>query len=157
MISRPRDAKSGALTIGRFARAAGVNAGTIRYYERAGLLRMTERTQAGYRIYDRADLDRVQFIRRAKDLGFTLDEIALLLALNDEQVITAIHVAAERRLVEVERKLSEVTRMRDALRSLVHASKSGATTVADPLLRALIPERGAAAEAFSRRRRKGDT
>lgn len=151
MTQRPRDLKAGGLTVGKFADAAGVNAGTIRFYERAGLLRTTERTKAGYRIYGSADLDRIHFIRRAKDLGFTLDEIAELLALNDERLPTAIRAVAERRLAEVESRFGEMERVRDALRRLVEASQSDRAAVEDPLLRALVPARGAEADLSSKR------
>jgi DNA-binding transcriptional MerR regulator len=66
------------LTIGRLADEAGVNVETIRYYERRGLLREPPRTEAGYRQYSTSDLWRLQFIARAKRLGFTLTEIAAL-------------------------------------------------------------------------------
>jgi DNA-binding transcriptional MerR regulator len=66
------------LTIGQLARAAGVHVETIRYYERRGLLRQPPRTSAGYRQYSADDLWRLQFIARAKDMGFTLAEITTL-------------------------------------------------------------------------------
>jgi DNA-binding transcriptional MerR regulator len=66
------------LTIGQLARAAGVHVETIRYYERRRLLREPPRTSAGYRQYSADDLWRLQFIARAKDMGFTLSEIATL-------------------------------------------------------------------------------
>ena len=72
-----------ALTIGKLASHAGVSADTVRFYEREGLLKKTERTSSGYRLYDESDVDLVKFIRRAKELGFTLEEISQLLDLND--------------------------------------------------------------------------
>lgn len=140
MTRRSRDAKATTLTVGRFADAAGVNAGTIRFYERSGLLRTAERTNAGYRVYDSADLDRVRFIQRAKYLGFTLDEIAKLLALNDERISPTIRAAAEQRLVEVEDKLGDMVRMRDALRSLIQSCQSDVPTVEHRILQTLVPE-----------------
>jgi DNA-binding transcriptional MerR regulator len=64
-----------AFTIGQLAHLAGVNVETVRYYERRGLLRQPPRTAAGYRQYAAIDLGRLQFIRRAKSLGFTLGEV----------------------------------------------------------------------------------
>ena len=70
------------LTIGRLARRAGVGIDTVRFYERARLLPRPVRTASGYRTYGDADVERLRFIRRAKALGFTLDDIAELLTLS---------------------------------------------------------------------------
>lgn len=145
MTKRLRDMKAGALTIGKLAHAAGVNAGTVRFYERAGLLHMIERTAAGYRVYERADIDRVQFIRRAKELGFTLDEIAQLLVLNEEQNSSSIRAAAEQRLAEVESKLAEMVRVRDALRSLVESCRGNVPAGEPSILQALVQKPDATA------------
>jgi DNA-binding transcriptional MerR regulator len=71
------------LTIGQLAHEAGVHVETVRYYERRGLLRQPPRTPAGYRQYAAADLRRLQFIARAKQLGFTLSEVAQLAGAHD--------------------------------------------------------------------------
>ena len=71
------------LTIGQLAHEAGVHVETVRYYERRGLLRQPPRTPAGYRQYAAADLRRLQFIARAKQLGFTLSEVARLAGEHD--------------------------------------------------------------------------
>ena len=71
------------LTIGRLANAAKVGIDTVRFYERAGLLRKPQRTAAGYRLYAESDVARLCFIRRAKALGFSLEEVGELLRLND--------------------------------------------------------------------------
>jgi DNA-binding transcriptional MerR regulator len=73
------------LTIGQLAHEAGVHVETVRYYERRGLLREPPRTAAGYRQYSSADLWRLQFIARAKQLGFTLAEVARLAGEHDSQ------------------------------------------------------------------------
>jgi MerR family transcriptional regulator, copper efflux regulator len=73
------------LTIGKAARQAGMGIDTVRYYERAGLLPAAPRTPAGYRLYTGQDVERLHFIRRAKRLGFSLEEIAELLRLNAGQ------------------------------------------------------------------------
>src|SRR3546814_12999900 len=73
------------LTIGRLALAANVHIETVRYYQRVGLLREPERPLGGVRRYEHQDLARLQFIRRAKTMGFTLDEIAGLLELKGKR------------------------------------------------------------------------
>ena len=75
-------ARSG-LTIGDLAKAAGVNLETIRFYQRKGLMPEPERPQGGIRRYDQNDLSRLHFIKTAKRLGFSLDETAQLLQLDD--------------------------------------------------------------------------
>ena len=69
------------MRIGALAAAAGVNVPTVRYYERRGIIPPPPRTSSGYRQYDPAVLDRIRFIKRAQELGFTLEEISDLLAL----------------------------------------------------------------------------
>lgn len=70
------------LTIGKVAKQAGVGIDTVRFYEREGLLPEARRAESGYRLYSLDDVDRLRFIRRAKTLGFSLEEIAELLRLN---------------------------------------------------------------------------
>lgn len=101
------------LTIGQLADAAGVHLETVRYYERRGLLPEPPRSAAGYRIYGRDDVERLRLIGRAKELGFTLREIAALLddgARRPEQVLAAIEVKLAD--LEVRRQELEQTRRR---------------------------------------------
>lgn len=105
------------MRIGELAQSLGMNSPAVRFYERAGLLPAPQRTEAGYRIYGEADLRRVRFIRKAKQLGFSLDEIGEILRLHDrgeapcEEVISM----AERHLSETEEEIARLERFRQAL------------------------------------------
>src|SRR5579885_915090 len=105
------------LTIGQVARTAGVGIETIRFYEREGLLEEPPRRASGYRQYSEEVVKRLQFIKRAQQLGFSLKEIAELLTLRvDEQTsCEKVKQRAEAKIAEVERKLAELQRMRNAL------------------------------------------
>lgn len=127
------------LTIGKLAAHANVSADTVRFYEREGLLKKTARTAAGYRLYDERDVDRVKFIRRAKELGFTLEEISQLLDLSDGGTSKMVRGVAEKRLAEVERRIQEMTRIRDALKSLVKTCHGDVQAKDCPILKALVP------------------
>ena len=109
--------------IGRLAAQANVSVDTIRYYERSQLLPPPTRTTSGYRTYPAGHVERLRFIRRAKELGFSLDEIRDLLALSDQRGsgVTGIREIAARRLADVEVRLAELARLRDGLRHLVDA------------------------------------
>jgi MerR family copper efflux transcriptional regulator len=99
--------------IGALARQAGVAVDTIRFYEKQGLLSSPSRTASGYRQYDGKALEQVRFIRRAKDLGFTLGEIKELLALeNDrEHGVQAVKMRAQQRVKELEFRIAEMMHM----------------------------------------------
>lgn len=128
-----------ARTIGRLAEAAGVNVETIRYYERRGLIDQPERSEQGYRHYDDAVLWRLSFIRRAKDLGFTLNEIASLLETDERGARSSarVLVTASARLAAVEQELRdlEVTRGRlVALLGLCADADGGCLSLDSPAL-----------------------
>jgi Hg(II)-responsive transcriptional regulator len=136
----------GKLTIGKLASAAEVGIDTVRFYERACLLKRPQRTAAGYRLYAESDVARLRFIRRAKALGFSLDEIAELLRLNDGGGRrSAVRALAEQRLKEIEQKLSELGRMRDTLRHLVHECRGDGSIAGCPIIEAVLPEQREAA------------
>lgn len=111
------------MNIGQLSRRTGVPIDTVRYYEKQRLLPPPTRSASGYRHYEADDVLRLNFIRRAKVLGFTLDEIRDLLALSSalDGDMAAIRAAAADKLADVERRLAELTRMRDGLRTLVEA------------------------------------
>lgn len=128
-----------AMNIGQLARQAGVAIDTIRYYERQRLLPEPPRSASGYRRYESGDVVRLHFIRRAKSLGFTLDEIRELLALSAsrDHDMAAMKSAASVKLAVVEQRLQELTRMRDALRSLVDDCPGHGALQQCPILHAL--------------------
>lgn len=135
-----RRRKPEVMTTGMLAKAAGVGNDTVRFYERAGLLRHSQRSLAGYRLYTSGDAERLQFIRRARSLGFSLDEIRSLLDLVDAgDSAGGLHVVAARRLAEIERHLEEITRIRDGLRAVMERSRNGGTADYRMLLTADAP------------------
>ena len=133
------------LTIGKLAREAGVGIDTVRFYERAGLLPKAQRTASGYRLYASSDADRLRFIRRAKALGFSLEEIAELLQLNSGKGTRAnVRKLAERRHKDLTRKIDEMTAIRDALARLI-ARCSGTGPIAGcPIIEGVLAKTPAA-------------
>lgn len=107
---------SSRFTIGRLAKAAEVNIDTVRFYERQGLLHTAPRTAGGYRLYGPADAQRLQFIRRAKTLGFSLEDIAELLKLTEDgHDRGGIKAIAQRRVADLESRIRELEKMRSVL------------------------------------------
>ncbi|MFC5437665.1 heavy metal-responsive transcriptional regulator [Rhodanobacter umsongensis] len=131
------------LTIGTVAKRAGVAIDTIRYYEREGLLPEPERRASGYRSYGEGAIARLRFIRRAKDLGFTLDEIRELLALSADRQhgVKAVKRRAQQRLVAIEQRIAELQRVRDGLAQLVASCPGHGKPEECPILRALGDDR----------------
>jgi MerR family mercuric resistance operon transcriptional regulator len=107
------------LTIGRVATAAGVNVETIRYYQRRGLLEEPAKPLGGYRNYPPEMVKLVCFIKRARALGFTLEDVAGLLQLSDSDACTKTRCLAARKLSLIEQKMAELVTMRDALAELL--------------------------------------
>lgn len=126
------------MRIGELARRAGVNIDTVRYYERSGVLPAPARTASGYRDYDAGDLARLDFVRRAKRLGFTLAQAVELLELGSgpDADVFAVRMAATARLRDVESRIAELAAMRDVLHSLVDACPGHGPRDACPILRA---------------------
>src|SRR5882757_684586 len=124
--------------IGALSERSGVNIETIRYYERVDLLRKPVRSAGGYRLYQSGDIDRLCFIRRARDLGFSLDEIRRLLDLADQKSRSCrrVHDIAVDHLAEVRTKIADLRRMERVLATMVKACAQG-TMPACPLLETL--------------------
>lgn len=130
------------ITIGRLAKLAGVNIDTVRYYERNGLLPAPPRRASGYREYGAADVDRLLFIRRAKELGFTLAEIAELLSLSAGGSVKDVKRKAEERLGEVKRKVAELKRVQRGLEKLIDACPGHGDLRSCPIVAALAGRQG---------------
>lgn len=116
-----------ALTIGELGKATDTKVETIRYYERIGLLPKPSRTGGNYRAYGAAELGRLSFIRRARDLGFPLDQVRALLSLSDDRSrdCATVDALARDHLTEVERKIADLTALRRELTALLDSCKGG--------------------------------
>ena len=111
------------LTIGKLADTCGVSADTIRFYEKRDLIQAAHRSETGYRLYNSTVMDRLKFIMRAKEVGFTLDEIHQLLSLMDDPLGSCAEVKAygRQKLLEIDNKIHALSRMKEALTPLLDA------------------------------------
>lgn len=125
------------LAIGAFAKAAGVNVETIRFYQLKGLLPQPERPYGSIRRYGKADVVRVKFVKSAQRLGFSLDEIGQLLKLEDGTHCSETAELAALRLADVRARLADLTRMEAALSKLVSECNAHHGNVSCPLIAAL--------------------
>jgi len=125
------------LTIGRVARAAEVNVETIRYYHRRGLLDEPAKPSSGRRRYSSDAVRRVCFIKRAQQLGFTLEEVKGLLRLEDGRNCARTRLLAEQKLTVIEQRLATLARMRKMLKSLVAECTRGKRRRSCPIITAL--------------------
>lgn len=132
------------ITIGQLARQAGIGVETVRFYERRGLIEEPPRRQSGYRQYPPHAAARLRFIRRAKALGFSLDEIGQLLALRSRPTENREQVRARARakIADIERRIADLSRMKRALTELADACEKRVDSDGCPILAALEDERG---------------
>ena len=124
-------------TIGAFAKAASVNVETIRFYQRKGLLLEPDKPYGSIRRYGEADVTRVRFVKSAQRLGFSLDEVAELLQLEDGTHCEEASSMAEHKLRDVREKLADLTRMEAVLSQLVCACHARKGSVSCPLITSL--------------------
>jgi MerR family transcriptional regulator, mercuric resistance operon regulatory protein len=119
---------TGQIAIGILSRRTGTNIETIRYYERAGLLPLPARSAGGYRLYGTTHLKRLNFVRRARALGFSLAEVRKLLRLADQKrrPCAEVRVVAEIHLEDVKAKVADLRRMERVLKETVARCKAGA-------------------------------
>lgn len=125
------------LTIGKVAAAAGVNVETIRFYQRRGILVEPAKKLGGLRYYDASSVERVRFIKRAQTLGFTLDEVTTLLALQKSNACAETHDAATKKLKMVEDRIRDLERMRATLKLLIGQCRQGGIDVGCPIIESL--------------------
>lgn len=126
------------LTIGRLAKAADVGIETIRYYQRLSLLPTPEPTEGGaFRHYPLALVDRIRFIKRSQDLGFSLDEISALLKLEDGTNRKAIRAVANARLADIAGRIGDLQRMQRVLTHLVEDCEVTGKARSCPIIAAL--------------------
>ncbi|MFQ5565119.1 MAG: helix-turn-helix domain-containing protein [Paracoccaceae bacterium] len=104
-------------TIGEMSRRTGVNIETIRYYERVGVMPKPRRTEGGHRAYDHDQLKRLHFVRRSRQLGFSLNEVRAMLRLVDDGALTCgeIHAMTMDHLADIKQKVSDLQRLETAL------------------------------------------
>jgi len=110
------------LTIGKLARAAGVNIESVRYYQRVGLIDEPVKPASGYRLYPEDAIDRILFIKRAQLLGFSLKEITELLELGSAHCVDIRH-KAELKRNDINNKINELSTLRDTLDELISCCK----------------------------------
>src|SRR5438270_7125070 len=130
------------LTIGHLAREAGINLETVRYYERRGLLPKPPRSASGYRLFPADAAQRLRFIRRTQELGFSLKEIRELLALRVSQRKTSAEVRkrAEAKIADIEGKIKSLELMRKSLRKLTNSCDGCGPIAECPILESLDRE-----------------
>lgn len=131
------------MTRSEVADRANVKPSAVRYYEERGLIPEPPRSSTGYRLYDASYVDRLRFIQRAQELGFTLEEINDLLALRVDEEATCqdVRARAKAKLKDVETKIQDLRRIRNALARLSDACAGGSgPTSACPILDAMTDE-----------------
>lgn len=128
------------LTIGGLSAATDTRPETIRYYEKIGLLAAPARSSSNYRTYRAADVARLRFVRRARELGFPIDQVRALLDLADQRGrdCATVDAITQAHLATIERKIADLTALKTTLADAIGACRGG--TVADcRILEALAP------------------
>ncbi|MBI4006700.1 MAG: Hg(II)-responsive transcriptional regulator [Gammaproteobacteria bacterium] len=126
------------LTIGRLAKLVCVNVETIRYYQHRGLIEQPTKPEQGYRTYSQKTLERILFIKRAQELGFTLDEVANLLALG-ESPCQEVQEMAGQKIASVRAKIADLHRLEVVLDNLLTQCRSNPDQTHCPIVESLLP------------------
>jgi DNA-binding transcriptional MerR regulator len=122
-----------ALPIGRLAEQSGTTAKTVRFYEQAGLIPPAERAENGYRTYSQADVERLRFIRAARTLGFSLDDLRDILALRDhgERPCQQVMELLQSRLSDIDAQIEQLRALRREMRVLIQVAEALSLRPAD--------------------------
>ena len=126
-------------TIGRLAAAAGVNVETIRYYQRIGLIDEPRKPRQGFRKYPYQTLEHIRFVKRAQQLGFSLQEIADLLELGDGHC-RDVRIRAEKKRDKIEKQIRDLQALQDTLTQLINACHSGKRKQKCPIVETLLAQ-----------------
>lgn len=116
------------LKIGEIARKTGLTAHTLRFYEKHGLIGASHRSEAGYRLYNKDDIRKAEFIRSARNIGFSLEDIGQLLSIRldrESHTCQEVTVITQRKLDDVEGKIRELTAMQKTLQTLLESCCGG--------------------------------
>jgi len=130
------------VTIGGLSKQTGCHIETIRYYERIGILSKPPRTEGGHRLYEREQIKRLVFVRRSRELGFSLDEIRTLLRLVDGKRYTCqeVKIVSDRHLEDVKKKVSDLRKLQKTL-STISSQCDGGSVPDCPIIEALFEEK----------------
>ena len=130
------------LTSGKVASLSSVNKETLRFYERKGLIDEPDRNESGYRLYNHETVKRIKFIKNAQNMGFTLKEINELLSLKAETNFQCrdIREKAERKIKQVNNKIHDLIKIKDALEELASVCRLNKSTGECPILESFYPD-----------------
>jgi len=130
------------LTIGKLSKMAGVTNDTVRFYERCGLIDAAGRSESNYRLYREEDAARLRFIKRAKELGFSLNEIKDLLALSQDPNTTKADIKerTEQKAEDIKQKIHDLSRILSALEHLVETCDGHGSAKECPILKSLTDD-----------------
>lgn len=131
---------SHAFTIRKLADTAGVGVEAVRYYQRRGLLHEPQRVVGGFREYSVDDIQRLRFIKRAQELGFSLDDIAELVSLSAERDQVHVRELTRRRVAEIRERINRLEAMASALEGLVSCCARTPRSQPCPIIAALVSE-----------------
>ncbi len=131
---------SHSLTIGALARRGGVSVETVRYYQRRGLLEEPAKPMSGFRHYPEESVKRILFIKRAQALGFTLEEIQDLLALEQQRACAETREIAAHKVELITRKIADLSKMKKSLARLVRSCDAAATDAPCPIIHLLADD-----------------
>jgi len=128
------------LTIGKLAEKADISVETIRYYERRGLIKRPLKPEIGYRQYENESLHRLRFIKKAKTLGFSLDEIGSLLVLSEGRCAD-VQSLARQKLISIKTKVRDLRRLEHVLEDLVSQCSSNIDEAHCPIIDSLLDDK----------------